>query len=304
MATRRGASGLAGLLVIDKPAGMTSHDVVNVVRRATGERRVGHAGTLDPAATGVLMVLVGPYTRLERYLSAEQKTYEAVIAFGSETDTDDAEGTPVRSASVDPAFFTPERARDVLDTFRGPQEQMPPAYSAIKVGGRTAHRVARSGGTVELAPRTITVHEAVLLGSDPGSRTWTVRFTVSKGTYIRSLARDIGVACGSAAHLLALRRTASGDVDLSRATTLDTVRDAASPSDVSALFTDILIALGLPALELDPGEAALVRDGRPLEREGVADGELVALTAHGALVGIYCARHGRLVAETVLGAGT
>jgi len=301
MASRRGATGLAGLLVIDKPAGLTSHDVVNAVRRATGERRIGHAGTLDPSATGVLMVLVGPYTRLERYLSGKRKTYEAVIAFGVETDTDDADGSTTRTASVDPRIFDPALAARTLAGFLGERMQTPPAYSAIKVEGRTAHRVARAGGEITLEDRPIIVHEAALLDSDAAEMTWRVRFTVSKGTYIRALARDLGRATGSAAHLLSLRRTASGSVDLTQSVSLD---DVVSAKDVSSLFVDPLPALSMPTLAVDTDGAAFVRDGRPLTIEGAPADGTVAITADDRLIAVYRAGEGRLSAETVLGMQT
>lgn len=297
MSARRGATGLAGLLVIDKPAGMTSHDVVAAVRRATGERRVGHAGTLDPSATGVLMVLVGPYTRLERYLSGKTKSYEAVIAFGTETDTDDAEGETTVTAPVPPQVLEAESAAAVLGGFLGPSMQQPPVYSAIKVAGKTAHRVARSGGDIELAPRPITVNKADLRSIDLEQATWTVDFTVSKGTYIRALARDIGREAHTAAHLRDLRRTGSGDITVAQAVTLEDVRDA---QDIRALFLDPIAALGMPVLHLDDTQAGTVADGRPLSVAGPQDGP-VALVFNGSLVAVYHSQSGRMVAETVLG---
>lgn len=227
---------------MDKPAGLTSHDVVARVRRLTGERRVGHAGTLDPMATGLLVILVGPFTRLEPYLSCADKTYEARVSFGSATDTDDAEGTVTEEKSVSPEIADPEYAARTVASFIGPSMQMPPRYSAIKVGGRTAHRVARQGGDIELTPRSVVVHEAVLIDVEPESAAWSIRFRVSKGTYIRSLARDLGRAVGSVAHLSALRRIASGPLQVADAHSLDSL----AGSDIESLFTDPLSAIAMP----------------------------------------------------------
>ncbi|HEY5506633.1 MAG TPA: tRNA pseudouridine(55) synthase TruB, partial [Coriobacteriia bacterium] len=219
--SRRGATSLVGILPLDKPAGLTSHDVVARVRRSTGEGRVGHAGTLDPMATGLLVVLIGAYARLAPYLTSASKCYEATIAFGAETDTDDAEGAVTRRAAVPAELLDPGHARVVLSGFLGSSMQTPPAYSAIKVGGRTAHREARAGSAMELEPRPVEVLAAELLATDADAASWNVAFDVSKGTYIRALARDIGRACGSAAHLSALRRTTSGRLTLADSHTLE-----------------------------------------------------------------------------------
>ena len=212
MTARRGATNLAGVLLVDKPQGLTSHDVLLAVRRATGERRIGHAGTLDPMATGLLFVLVGVATRLERYLVGHDKSYRARISFGVATDTLDAEGAVTETAPVPPGTLTDETARRLLAATLGPQDQDPPAYSAIKTDGVPAHRTARAGGTPVLEPRPITVHAAELVAIDAASLTWEVDFRVSKGTYVRALARDLGTAAGTVAHLTGLRRTSVGEV--------------------------------------------------------------------------------------------
>ena len=177
---------------------MTSHDVVNRVRRITGERRVGHAGTLDPMATGVLVVLVGPATRLAPYLTSAEKTYEARIAFGAETDTDDAEGRVTLTAAVPDEVCDPFAAAAMVASLVGVHEQIPPAYSAIKRGGVVAYEAARKGEALELEPRTVEVASAELLGVQVDPPAWDVAFAVSKGTYIRALARDLGRAVESA----------------------------------------------------------------------------------------------------------
>jgi tRNA pseudouridine55 synthase len=266
---------------------MTSHDVVARIRRATGEGRVGHAGTLDPDATGLLVVLIGPYTRLEPYLSAAEKAYDARIAFGAETDTDDASGEVLRSAPVGGECFDPVHAARVLASFMGASLQTPPAYSAIKVAGRTAHRAARAGEALELAPRPIEVFEATLRGVDPGLTIWDVAFRVSKGTYIRSLARDIGRACGGAAHLAGLRRTAAGTVSLEDAVALDDAVGRIAAGDLDALLLDPIAALALPPTEAPAGST---RSGAALPRElapTLAEGELTAVSVAGEFSGIY-----------------
>lgn len=299
MSARRGATGLRGVLLVDKPAGHTSHDVVARVRRATGEKRIGHAGTLDPMATGLLVVLVGPFTRLEPYLSSASKGYEARIVFGTETDTDDAEGAVTRTADVPATVLDAEAARAALSGFLGESEQVPPAYSAIKVDGRVAHHAARSGSALELAPRTVTVHLAELRGIDAdstgGAPFWDVDFLVSKGTYVRALARDIGRAMGTAGHLSALRRTSSGPLGIAQAHTLEAVESAAADGTLPALFADPVAALKLPTLEADP---RTVLAGRSLHAPAPLQGR-VAVTANSTLIAIYRAQDERLVPEAV-----
>lgn len=301
--TRRGATGLAGVLPIDKPAGMTSHDVVAAIRRSCGEGRVGHAGTLDPMATGLLIVLVGPYTRLEPYLSGGWKTYEARIAFGSATDTDDAEGDITDVAAVPAGIFESHAAQSVLDRFLGPSMQLPPAYSAIKVGGRVAHRAARAGEALAIPARPIEVDAAELTRADAPARTWDVRFRVSKGTYVRALARDIGIACGTFAHLSALRRTAAGLLSLDDAVDLETATMAGVTGMLESLFTPVLGALGLPLFE---ATAEALRDGRRIPVgacPAYPEGATVAVTREGRLHGVYRASGGELAPAAIVGGG-
>lgn len=302
MSARRGATGLAGILLVDKPAGLTSHDVVAAVRRATGERRIGHAGTLDPMATGLLLMLVGSATRLERYLSGHAKRYDARIVFGAATDTLDAEGQVTAEAAVPASALEETHGRAVLAGFLGPSEQMPPAYSAIKRNGVAAHRLARAGKEPQLEPRPIVVHEAELRGVHPDTSAWDVSFFVSKGTYIRSLARDIGLAAGTVAHLGALRRTGIGDATLADAHTLDAVVAAGEAGRLTELFTDPVPLLGLPVLRVD---ADAIRDGRPLAdgAELVPEGEPVSVEGDGVLLAVYRRSADRLTAETVLSPG-
>lgn len=300
---KRGATSLAGILLVDKPAGMTSHDVVAIVRRETGEGRVGHAGTLDPMATGLLVVLIGPFTRLEPFLSAARKSYDARIVFGSETDTDDAGGAMVRTADVPETIRDPAYARTMLAAALGPALQSPPAYSAIKVAGRVAHKAARAGEALELAPRPVEVFAAALTAVDPAMPSWDVAYTVSKGTYVRALARDLGRACGTAAHLGALRRTASGPLLLADACSLGDVAAAAEEGAIDRLFADPLVALGLPLHEADRESLANGRSLAVGASNQEDDGALRAVTVDGALAGVYRACGERLVPVVVLTSG-
>jgi len=207
---------ISGVLVIDKPTGMTSHDVVNIIRRGTGIRRVGHTGTLDPRASGVLVVLVRPAVRLSEYISASDKRYQAIIRMGTATDTYDAEGVFTREkVSVD---VTEEQFEAELKKFEGEVEQTPPAYSAVKVNGRKAYEMARKGEEVELEPRIIQVHHLEIL--EWATPEVVVDVHCSSGTYIRSLANDLGEVLGCGAYLVGLRRTKNGRFSLRDSTPL------------------------------------------------------------------------------------
>ena len=219
----RAAARPEGLLLVDKPAGVTSHDMVLAVRRAYGERSIGHLGTLDPFATGLLVMLLGRSTRLANFIVTEPKVYEATILFGAETDTDDSTGVVIRSASL------PEEksVREAISSLTGDVMQVPPAYSAKSVKGERAYDSARRGEVLELAPIPVRVlswdvHELNREG---------LRTTIScgTGTYVRALARDLGRAAGSTAHLESLRRTRCGDFDVRDAATLEDLRNAPPP---------------------------------------------------------------------------
>jgi len=290
VSARRGRTEYSGVLLVDKPAGMTSHDVVNRVRRATGERRVGHAGTLDPMATGLLVVLVGPATRLAPFLTAADKAYEARIVFGFETDTDDAEGRVTATAKVPDEVGDPFFAAGTVASLVGVHEQVPPDYSAIKRGGRVAYEAARAGEALEIEPRRIEVLSARVLGVECAREyAWDVELTVSKGTYIRALARDLGRALRSAAHLGSLRRTRSGAIDVADAHTLEEIEAAEHPS---SLFSDPLGSLGLPVVEISDGAALRVRDGVALQAEengagALEPGATVGIAHAGTLLAVY-----------------
>ena len=206
-----------GLLVVDKPGGMTSHDVVSRVRRLTGEKSVGHLGTLDPMATGVLPLLLGKYTRLAQFFSTAEKTYTGTIRFGFATDTYDAEGEAV-GAVVEPSL-TLEQVREAAIPFRGEVQQMPPIYSAKKIGGKPAYKLAREGKPVELTAKTIHIHEFSIVGLDGDAASF--RMTVSAGGYVRSVAHELGQGLGCGAHLSSLRRTQAGVFTLDEAWTLE-----------------------------------------------------------------------------------
>lgn len=229
---KRGASGLSLVVGVDKPAGMSSHDVVNRCRALFGEKRVGHAGTLDPLASGVLPVCIGPATRLAAFLTEHDKHYRVSIAFGAATDTDDAAGTVTRTGVVPAKALDRRFAEEFVAGLVGKHRQMPPVYSAIKVGGVKACDAARKGRIIDLAPRDIEVYDARFEGvqvaeapSDAVDATvqavWDVSFHVSKGTYIRSLARDIGLKVDCPTHVAQLRRMAAGGITLDDCVSLE-----------------------------------------------------------------------------------
>jgi tRNA pseudouridine55 synthase len=278
---------------------MSSHDVVNHVRRALGEKRVGHAGTLDPLASGVLVVGVGQGTRLMGLLTADTKSYVARIAFGTQTSTDDAEGEVVLSAEPPADVLSREFAAGVVSGLEGEQDQVPPSFSAISVGGVRAYDRARKGQEVELKSRRVSILSAVLLdvvadGPD-GQPCWDCAFTVSKGTYVRSIARDLGVSLKSAAHLVELRRTASGGTGLADCVALDELERRGAEA-LAECALDPVAKLGLPARELTVDELADVRCGKriPCTDAGLVEGGRACLTFGNALVGIWVREGNRL----------
>jgi tRNA pseudouridine55 synthase len=227
-----GAAAIDAVLVVDKPLGLTSFDVVRRVRHAAGARRVGHGGTLDPAASGVLPVCLGEATKLAQFLLDADKQYDFVVCFGIETDTDDAAGTV--TARHDAGAVDEAAVRRALEPFRGAISQAPPSYSALKRAGRPLYDYARAGEVVVVAPRPVVVHELELRSFDgPGAVAMTMR--CSKGTYVRALARDLGRALGVGAHVTALRRTRSGPFSLAEARPLDAVLAALSAGDLASL---------------------------------------------------------------------
>jgi tRNA pseudouridine55 synthase len=269
----------AGLVVVDKPGGMTSHDVVSRVRRLAGTRKVGHAGTLDPMATGVLVLGVNRATRLLGHLMLTEKAYDATIRLGVATTTDDAEGEVTATVATD--GLDEPQVRAAAATFVGDLLQVPTAVSAIKVDGKRAYQRVRDGEDVELKARPVTVHELVVHDVRPGEVTLDLDVSVrcSSGTYVRAIARDLGAALGVGGHLTALRRTAVGPYALADAHTLD---------ELGMAFTMMPIAAAaraaFPAVELDDTQAGDVRVGRALDVDiaGLSavfapDGEFLAL---------------------------
>jgi tRNA pseudouridine55 synthase len=212
---------VTGILNVHKATGWTSHDVVAKVRRLAGQKRVGHAGTLDPLAEGVLPILLGRATRLADFVQQGEKTYRAAVALGASTETDDREGSISATAPV--PVLSAGRVEEALSAFRGEIMQKPPAYSALKVGGQRAYAVARRGEDVDLAPRPVTIHALDLLSLDESSLELEV--TCSKGTYVRALARDLAIALGTLGHLSGLVRTRVGPFRLSDSLTLDAIAD-------------------------------------------------------------------------------
>jgi tRNA pseudouridine55 synthase len=257
--------GLDGILVVDKPIGPTSHDVVGLVRRLAATKRVGHGGTLDPFASGVLPVFLGRATRVVEFHLGDRKAYRATICFGASSTTDDLEGELTPSDGHSPSRGTVVEA---LPAFRGTISQRPPAYSAIKVGGRRAYAVARAGGTVELRDREVTIDAFTLVSWDDAEADRpiaVVDVVCSAGTYVRALARDLGERVGSAAYLGALRRTAAGPFTEADALSLDAVRAAAADGEATLAGLLRPIDSGLerfPAIDLSDAEVAAVARGQ------------------------------------------
>ena len=255
---------ISGVLVIDKPTGMTSHDVVNVIRRGTGIRRVGHTGTLDPRASGVLVVLVGPAVRLSEYVSASDKRYQAIIRMGTATDTYDAEGAFTREEVT--VNVTEEQFEAELKKFEGEVEQTPPAYSAVKVNGRKAYEMARKGEEVELEPRMIQVHHLEIL--EWATPEVVVDVHCSSGTYIRSLANDLGEVLGCGAYLVGLRRTKNGRFSLRDSTPLRKLEESFERGDWYKHLIPAAESLSdWPSVVLDADGVETIRHGQRVKVE-------------------------------------
>ena len=274
---RRKPAQVHGLVVVDKPAGVTSHDVVGMLRRTLHERRVGHAGTLDPDATGVLLVGVGNATRLLRFLTALGKTYTAEVVLGVETDTLDDSG--VVTARHDMHDVTLDRVRAVVaEHLVGRIMQVPPMVSALKVDGRRLHELAREGIEVERRPRPVTVHRFEVDSTDD-PLVYRIEVTCSSGTYVRTLAADLGALLGGGAHLRNLRRTACGSFD---------ERQAVAP-DQAQLITMAEALRDYASVTVDEATVALVRNGRKLAADDrwQGDGPWAVLDEAGDLVAVY-----------------
>ena len=245
-----------GIVIVDKPQDWTSQDVTARLRRVFQTRRIGHGGTLDPMATGVLPVFVGRATRGVEFFEHAEKTYETVLRLGLTTDTEDITGTVLTEA---PVSFTEEQLEKTLESFRGEIMQIPPMYSALKVNGQKLCDLARKGKTVERQPRPITIHELTLL--EQGENTLRLRVRCSKGTYIRTLCKDIGEALGCGGCMESLRRVSAGEYTIDEAVPLQELLDTESPGnylrDVDTMFRNF------PAVTLTPNQEKRCRNGNP-----------------------------------------
>ncbi len=257
----------AGLLVIDKPAGLTSHDVVERVRRVLGSK-AGHAGTLDPQATGVLLVFLGGATRLARFLQGHDKAYEGIVKLGWATDTYDAEGESLADPVTPPPLHR-EQVQDVLDSFVGAIEQTPPAYSAKKVRGQPAYRRARRGEDVRPKPVTVEIHSAELL--DLTADTIQIRIHCGAGTYVRTLARDLGEALGCPAHLAGLRRTRSGSFSLRHAVSWEEIEETTPPALEKRILPAVDMVPDWPVAVVGEEGADAIANGRILEAAWIVE---------------------------------
>ena len=289
---------MIGVVNLDKPVGPTSHDMVDLVRRLTGIRRIGHAGTLDPLASGVLPILVGAATRFSDDLTGGVKRYEAVIRLGIRSATDDAQG-PLEVVARPPDAPAVATA---LASFVGTFEQRPPAFSARKLGGAVAHRAARAGTSLEVEPRRVTVHAIDLLGSEAGEGWLDLRCDIrcGPGTYIRSIARDLGDRLGCGGHLHALRRTEAAGLRAADGITPTELQRLASGGRLSDAVLPVGSLLQLPELRLDAEAAGRFLHGSAVLMRGERGSGRHAVFADGELLGIGLLRDGILEPRTVI----
>jgi tRNA pseudouridine55 synthase len=262
-----------GLLVIDKPQGMTSHDVVAIVRRATGERSIGHLGTLDPMATGVLPLLLGKYTRLAQFFGSSEKFYEGAIRFGFAMDTFDAEGEP--ASEPKPLTLSLDALRSLSQCFHGEIDQVPPVYSAKKIQGVPAHKLARAGAEVPVKPARITIHDFQLLSLDGDNARFEIH--VSAGGYVRSVAHELGQLAGCGAHLSALRRTRAGDFTLEHAITIDELKTMTPAGIASRLPHPRTLLPQIPCVTVDDQTAGKLRNGMQVNLPDFSQSSLVKI---------------------------
>ncbi len=286
-----------GILLVDKPAGLTSHDVVNVVRRLSGQRRVGHTGTLDPSATGLLVLVLGKATRLSSWLTGYDKNYTGVIRFGIATDTLDADGLETERAAC---HFTASELESALKTLIGEIIQVPPKYSAIKVGGRPAYKLARAGADPKMPQRTVRVESFtvtdLIAGEHPAAH---FQVKCSSGTYVRTLAADLGKALGCPAHLESLRRTRVGRFTVADSFTVEELQKKGVDTEEVPL-TAMTDALEMPEYAASDDEVQLILTGRAVSGAGVSeaslDGTVIKMVAagDGGLLGL-----GKVTAGTI-----
>ena len=262
-----------GLLVVDKPAGMTSHDVVAIVRRAAGERSIGHLGTLDPMATGVLPLLLGKYTRLAQFFGDSEKWYEGRIRFGFATDTFDAEGTA--TSSTKPLTSPFEELQQLATRFHGTIDQVPPVFSAKKIQGVPAHKLARAGAEVPVKPARITIHDFRLLSLEGDEAAFTMR--VSAGGYVRSVAHELGQLAGCGAHLSMLRRTRAGAFTLDQAISIDDLKRFGVPEIEERLPHPRTLLPEMPCITVDDQTAGKIRNGMQVNLPDFSSASLVKI---------------------------
>ena len=273
---------ISGVIVVDKPVGLTSHEVVQIIRKGTNIRRAGHTGTLDPRASGVLVVLIGPAVRLSEYVSASDKRYQAIIRLGTTTDTYDTEGQVLKSSEVN---ITEQQFDETLKTFVGEIEQIPPPYSAVKVNGRKAYEMAREGEEVELQPRKIVVYSLELLEWAPPDVV--IDVYCSSGTYVRSLAHDLGEKLGCGATLTGLRRTKSGRFTLRDAVPLRKLREAFTDGTWYQYLIPAAEALSdWKAIELSNDQVDAIRHGHRIPAEVGAEKQARGISEAGELVAL------------------
>jgi tRNA pseudouridine55 synthase len=280
----------AGLVIVDKPAGWTSHDVVGKLRRLAGTRRAGHAGTLDPMATGVLVIGIGKATRLLGHLALTQKAYDATIRLGRSTNTDDAEGEVIATAPAAAVeAVTDEALRGAIKALTGRLQQVPPQVSAIKVDGKRAYKRARQGEEMELAARPVTVDDFAVrdVRRAAGRIDVDASITCSSGTYIRALARDLGAALGTGGHLTALRRTRVGPYDLTAARTIAQLTERLEVLPLAAA-----VAAAFPRRDVSADEAGKVAHGVRLPAVGLGPGPVGVFGPDGALLALVEEREG------------
>ncbi len=282
-----------GLLVFDKPPKLTSHDVVSLVRRATGERSIGHLGTLDPMATGVLPLLLGKWTRLAQFFNAAEKHYEGTIRFGWATDTYDAEGQ--QQGEPKPLELSLARLQELGTCFQGTIDQVPPVFSAKKIGGVPAYKLARAGKDVPVKPARITIHGFELTGLEGDTASFTMH--VSAGGYVRSVAHELGVLAGCGAHLGSLRRTQAGPFILAQAVTREQLIAEANLGMIEQLLLHPRSVLPeIPAVLADEASQARLRNGMTVNLPEYSQAPLVRIFGGGkVLLGI-----GRRVAGTLI----
>jgi tRNA pseudouridine55 synthase len=291
---------MLGVVNLDKPVGPTSHDMVDLVRRLTGMRRIGHAGTLDPLASGVLPILVGAATRFSDDLTGGPKRYEAVIRLGIRSATDDAQG-PLEPVAPPPDIATVAAA---LARFVGTFEQRPPAFSARKTGGVIAHRAARAGNPVEATPRTVTVESIDILGSEQGDGWLDLRCDIrcGPGTYIRSIARDLGDRLGCGGHLHGLRRTEAAGLLIADAIAPVLLEQLAAAGRLTTAILPVSSLLHLPELRLDADAAGRFMHGSAVQMPAATGTGRHAVFGDGELLGIGVLQDGRLEPRTVIAA--